>query len=73
MSKINKNFFKREKINNLINKGIINKNGKNENLMSIKANNEISQINSARLIRKNNNSNKLLVMNNSNPKINDIS
>ena len=59
--------------NDLNNKGIINKNDKNENLMSIKNNNEISQIISTRLIRKNNNSNKLLVMNNSNPKINDIS
>ena len=41
--------------------------------MSIKSNNEISQIISTRLIRKNNNSNKILVMNNSNPRLNDIS
>ena len=51
----------------LLNKGTINKNDKNENMMSIKSNNEISQIISTRLIRKNNNSNKILVMNNSNP------
>ena len=57
----------------LLNKGTINKNDKNENMMSIKSNNEISQIISTRLIRKNNNSNKILVMNNSNPRLNDIS
>ena len=58
--------------NDLMNKDNINKNDKNEN-MSIKGNNEISQIISTRLIRKNNNSNKLLVMNNSNTRINDVS
>jgi len=58
--------------NDLMNKGNNNKNDKNEN-MSIKGNNEISQIISTRLIRKNNNSNKLLVMNNSNTRINDVS
>ena len=63
----------KEKSNNdLMNKDNINKNDKNEN-MSIKGNNEISQIISTRLIRKNNNSNKLLVMNNSNTRINDVS
>ena len=70
-----KNAIKNKINNDLMNKGNNNniKSEKSENIQTIKNNNEISQIISTRLIRKNNNSNKLLVMNNSNPRINDIS
>ena len=58
----------------LLNKGNINniKNEKNENTINIKTNNEISQIISTRLLKKNNNSNKILVSNSSNPKLSEI-
>ena len=72
----------KNKINaELINKGILN-NIKNEkrdhsqnSKINIMNNNEISQMMSTRLIQKNNSNstNKILVMNVSNPKINDIS
>ena len=56
----------------LLNKGNLNnfKNEKNENTINIKSNNEISQIISTRLLKKNNNS-KILVSNTSNPKLNE--
>ena len=59
----------------LLNKGNINniKNEKNENTINIKTNNEISQIISTRLLKKNSNSNKILVSNSSNPKLSEIS
>ena len=58
----------------LLNKGNINniKNEKNENTINIKTNNEISQIISTRLLKKNSNSNKILVSNSSNPKLSEI-
>ena len=58
----------------LLNKGNINniKNEKNENTINIKTNNEISQIISTRLLKKNSNSNKILVSNSSNPKLCEI-
>ena len=66
----------RNKINNeLTNKGIINniKNEKRDHSQNSINNNEISQIIGKRLIKKNNSnsSNKILVMNISNPRIND--
>ena len=56
----------------LLNKGNLNnfKNEKNENTINIKSNNEISQIISTRLLKKNSNS-KILVSNTSNPKLNE--
>ena len=67
-------FASKSKTNNdLLNKVTINKNEKSENIINMKNNNETSQIISTRLIRKNNNSNKLLKINNSNPRINDFS
>jgi len=67
-------FASKSKTNNdLLNKVTINKNEKSENIINMKNNNETSQIISTRLIRKNNNSNKLLKFNNSNPRINDFS
>ena len=59
----------------LLNKGNINniKNEKNENTINIKTNNEISQIISTRILKKNSNSNKILVSNSSNPKLSEIS
>ena len=65
----------KSKINSdLLNKGNINniKNEKNENTINIKTNNEISQIISTRLLKKNSNSNKILVSNSSNPKLSEI-
>ena len=58
----------------LLNKGNINniKNEKNENTINIKTNNEISQIISTRILKKNSNSNKILVSNSSNPKLSEI-
>ena len=58
----------------LLNKGNINniKNEKNENTINIKTNNEKSQIISTRLLKKNSNSNKILVSNSSNPKLSEI-
>ena len=58
----------------LLNKGNINniKNEKNENTINIKTNNEISQIISTRILKKNSNSNKILVSNSSNPKLCEI-
>ena len=67
-------FASKSKTNNdLLNKVTINKNEKSENIINMKNNNETSQIISTRLIRKNNNSNKLLKINNSNLRINDFS
>ena len=59
--------------NDLLNKVTINKNEKSENIINMKTNNENSQMISTRFLRKNNNSNKLLNINNSNPRINDFS
>jgi cyclin-dependent kinase-like len=56
----------------LLNKGNVNniKNEKNDNTINIKSNNEISQIISTRLLKKNSNS-KILVSNTSNTKLNE--
>jgi len=65
----------KNKTNSDLNKGNLNnikneRNERNESIINIKSNNEISQIISTRLLKKNSNS-KILVPNNSNSKLNE--